>query len=658
MTILSTIDGLGARSIAAADTVANHWITIGEWLIERPRLQKRMALVLIDFVLLSVVLLAALAARYGVRPQVPANLAQVTLIASAPIITVATFGWLGLYKLVTRYIGSRGTTRILLSIALAVLIWSALVLMTGQSVPRSVILAYGLLSALVIWASRMAIASMLATAGISVPTSFTDNKRVLIYGAGAEGQQMRAALYKKGYDVIGFLDHSPTLWGQYIGRTKVYPPDRLDHFIAGCRVDEVLIASSITRRQERREILKELEGKPVALRIMPAMEDIAAGRVAVTDLRPVDVADLLGRDPVPPVADLLTRNIVGQSIMVTGAGGSVGSELVRQVLQHGPARLVLLDVSEVALYEIHSEVTDRIRTMPLGAARPVVVPVLGSVLDAALLGRTLERHEVDVIYHAAAYKHVPMVEDNIAVGIANNTLGTWTMAEAARAHGVKRMVLISTDKAVRPTNVMGATKRLAELVLQAMAGEDGGTVFSMVRFGNVLGSSGSVVRRFRQQIQAGGPVTVTHPEINRYFMSIPEAAELVIQAGAMAKGGEVFVLDMGEPVRILDLARMMIQLSGFEVRDGDNPDGDIAIAFTGLRPGEKLYEELLIAANPRTTATEHSRIMRAHEPMLPDTWQQLEALRSAIVAGDTRAMLAILERNVEGYVPSAHAVFS
>ena len=413
---------------------------------------------------------------------------------------------------------------------------------------------------------------------------------------------------------------------------------------------EVLLAIPSRERHIRRLVMKELEHHPVAVNVMPSLEDIAAGRVAVTDLRPLDVADLLGRDSVPAIAGLLSRNTASKSVLVTGAGGSVGSELVRQVLGQKPSRLILLDVSEPALFEIEMEARE-IAIGPSDADCHEIVAVLGSVLDAQVVTDTITRYAVETIYHAAAYKHVPMVEHNPGVGITNNVVGTEIVAEAAVAAGVERVVLISTDKAVRPTNVMGASKRLAELVLQARASTGTSTVFTMVRFGNVLDSSGSVVGRFRHQIKAGGPVTVTHPEVIRYFMSIPEAAELVIQAGAMAKGGEVFVLDMGEPVKIVDLARLMVRLSGLEVRDEATPHGDIEITYTGLRPGEKLYEELLIGG--ATTGTEHPRILRTDEPSLSpvELKRELDLLRAAISIRDVDTIQAVLMRTVEGYRP-------
>ncbi len=429
----------------------------------------------------------------------------------------------------------------------------------------------------------------------------------------------------------------------------MHRPDRLGMLIERHHVREVLVALPEGRRRECRRIMRELQAHAVEVKILPAVEDIASGRVLVTDLRPLEVNDLLGRDKVPPSTELLERKSRDRSILVTGAGGSVGSELVRQLLKEGPRRIVLFDISEAALYEIEREVLDLAALLGPTLRRPEIVGVLGSVLDAPQVRETIARNEIEVIYHAAAYKHVPIVEQNPVFGLWNNTFGAAVVAECAKQAGVELMVLISTDKAVRPTNVMGASKRLAELVLQGAAVSGGATTFTMVRFGNVLDSSGSVVKRFRKQISTGGPVTVTHPEIIRYFMSIPEAAELVIQAGAMAKGGDVFVLDMGEPVRIDDLARLMIRLTGLDVKSLENPEGDIAIAYTGLRPGEKLYEELLIGAN--TTVTEHPRIWRSDEPFLPpaDLEHELKALKAAIDARDVATMQAVLMRTVEGY---------
>ena len=642
-------------------TIPTHhrfWARCRSWLLQLPRFNKRFILVGLDLLLLGFALWFSISLRYN-APYVPPDAASWLLLASAPLITVATFGISGLYRLVTRYLGYRGHTRIIGCIWLSVLIWSSFVFMTGQlGVPRSVVLGYGVLATLLITGSREVAAMLLESAGIRLATlpANIDRRPVIIFGAGDLGVQLLGSL-RRGFDreTVAFIDTEPSLWRQYVAGLKVHHPDRLGPLIERHQVREILVALPEGRRRECRRILKELESYPIEVKILPAVEDIASGRVRVTDLRPLEVNDLLGREKVPANNELLVRKTRDRSILVTGAGGSVGSELVRQLLREGPRRIVLFDLSEAALYEIEHEAMDLVSAFAPDIARPQIVAVLGSVLDTGHVRETLARHEIEVIYHAAAYKHVPIVEQNPICGLWNNTFGAAVVAECAKAAGVELMVLISTDKAVRPTNVMGASKRLAELVLQAGAVNGGATIFTMVRFGNVLDSSGSVVRRFRRQISTGGPVTVTHPEIIRYFMSIPEAAELVIQAGAMAKGGDVFVLDMGEPVRIDDLARLMVRLTGLDVKGPDNPDGDIAIAYTGLRPGEKLYEELLIGAN--TTATEHPRIWRSDEPFLPpaELERELNVLKAAIQMRDVETMQAVLMRTVEGYQSDASA---
>jgi FlaA1/EpsC-like NDP-sugar epimerase len=473
--------------------------------------------------------------------------------------------------------------------------------------------------------------------------------------------QLLEALRRSGnYVPAGFIDTSPTLWGQYVGGLKVYRPERLGPLVQRHDVREVLLAMPRAKRRERRAALAQLEQLAVAVRTLPAIEDLAAGNVTVSDLRPVEAEDLLGREPVPPDPGLLARNIEGKSVLVTGAGGSIGSELVRQILRQKPRRLVLLEAGEAQLYELEMEVEELLQLKRAAAANgsppPEITAVLGSVLNGALVRQTIEKHAVETIYHAAAYKHVPIVEQNVVAGLRNNTFGTAVLADVAERCGVERFVLVSTDKAVRPTSIMGASKRLAEMMLQARAtGTRGRTVFTMVRFGNVLDSSGSVVRKFRRQIEAGGPVTVTDRQALRYFMSIPEAAALVIQAGAMATGGDVFVLDMDEPVRIDDLARSMIRLMGLEVRDAEHPDGDIAIEYIGLRPGEKLHEELLLGEN--ITPTEHPRIFKSHEPCMAsgELANTLDALGAAMEKEDVPEIHSLLARAVEGYCPEVRA---
>jgi FlaA1/EpsC-like NDP-sugar epimerase len=522
------------------------------------------------------------------------------------------------------------------------------------------VVIYGLIAAGLIRLSRQwAGALLLKAAPQHKPVSFDERKNVIIYGAGTMGIQLLRALNETGqFNMVAFIDNSPSLAGQVVHGVKVLRPGKIGKVITTENVKEVLLAMPSALRSERRAAIKALEPFPVVVKTLPALEEIASGRVEVSDLRPIEVEDLLGRDPVAPELELLTGHVKDKVVMITGAGGSIGSELTRQLLELGPKALILFELSEVALYEIEMEIEELTwrrakepEAPPLAGTK--IIPVLGSVQDRKLVARTISDYDVEVIYHAAAYKHVPLVEVNPFTGLQNNTFGTLTLAEVAKEARVERFVLVSSDKAVRPTNVMGASKRLAELILQALAEPHGTTVFTMVRFGNVLDSSGSVVRRFRNQIQAGGPVTVTHPEIIRYFMSIPEAAQLVIQAGAMASGGEVFVLDMGTPVKIDDLARTMVRLSGLEVRDDNNPEGDIAIEYIGLRRGEKLYEELLIGEN--TTGTSHPRIFKNSEPVLAyaELVAALERLGDAIQRHDEADLQETLRATVEGYKPGS-----
>jgi FlaA1/EpsC-like NDP-sugar epimerase len=632
------------------------------WLIERPRWFKRTVLIINDLAVLTIALWLAYSLRLS-QLYVPDTLPKVLLMAAAPVIGVVVFYMRGLYKLVTRFIGPEGTTRIYVAVIIASVLWALVVLMSGVKVhPRSVIVIYGLIAAGLIRLSRQwAGATLLRLAPEHKGVSFDERKRVIIYGAGTIGIQLLRALNETGtYKTVAFIDSNPSLAGQMVHGVKVLRPEKIGKTIADENVKEVLLATPSALRGERRLAIRLLEAYPVVVKTLPALEEIASGHVEVSDLRPIDVEDLLGRDPVTPDLELLAAKVHGKVVMITGAGGSIGSELTRQLLRLGPKILVLFELSEVALYEISMEIeelNERLHKDAAGADETTrMVQVLGSVLDRKLVARTIEELGVEVIYHAAAYKHVPIVEANPFAGLQNNTFGTLVVAEAAKELGVERFVLVSSDKAVRPTNIMGASKRLAELILQAFAQEPhSSTIFTMVRFGNVLDSSGSVVRRFRNQIKAGGPVTVTHPEVIRYFMSIPEAAQLVIQAGTMAIGGEVFVLEMGTPVKIDDLARTMIRLSGLEVRDEAHPEGDIAIEYIGLRRGEKLYEELLIGEN--TTGTSHPRIFKNSEPILPfeELAAALERLEEAIQKLDTAELQETLRATVEGYVPASTA---
>ena len=472
--------------------------------------------------------------------------------------------------------------------------------------------------------------------------------KVAIYGAGAAGVQLASALaYSNEYKPVAFLDDKSEMHNTHVNTLRVYPFSKIGELIPKLGLQEVLLAIPTASRRRRNHIIELLEKYPVHVRTLPGMADLAGGQVKIEDIKEVEIEDLLGRDPVKPFTDLLHSNIQDKVVMVTGAGGSIGSELCRQILQQNPEKIILFEANEYALYAIESELT----TAQVESGENKVIAILGNALDDDHFKQICKTYQVNTIYHAAAYKHVPLVEKNPLEAIRNNVMGTLVAAQSAAATGVETFVLISTDKAVRPTNVMGASKRFAELILQALAEKEARTRFCMVRFGNVLGSSGSVVPLFREQIQKGGPVTVTHPDIIRYFMTIPEAAQLVIQAGAMGSVGDVFLLDMGEPVRINDLARTMIHLSGLTVEDEENPGGDIRIEYTGLRPGEKLYEELLIAGNP--VGTKHPRIYRAREGHLP--WQELkdyiDLLEKGLQAGDVEMVLTLLLNVVADYHP-------
>ena len=516
--------------------------------------------------------------------------------------------------------------------------------MSNSGVPRTLGVLQPLIFLLLVGASRVVARFWLLETG---PGRAPVAGRLLIYGAGDAGVQTASALAVSGqYALLGFIDDDRDKIGRSVNGSPVYGPGKVAELVTQQAVSEILLALPSVSRERRNQILAGLQHLPVHIRTLPALSDLASGRVTVQDIRELDVEDLLARAPVPPDAALLASQLAGQVVLVSGAGGSIGTELTRQILLCHPRLLLLLDHNEFGLYNIHQEL---LALCAKGQLTTELLPLLGSVANLPRLHAIFSGYRPTTVYHAAAYKHVPMVEDNPGEGILNNVFGTLNMAQAAKQHGARRFVLVSTDKAVRPTNVMGASKRLAEMVLQAYAQQAANTCFTMVRFGNVLGSSGSVVPLFRRQIAEGGPITLTHPDVTRYFMTIPEAAQLVLQAGAMAVGGDVFVLDMGQPIKIIDLARRMVQLSGLKLCDPDHPHGDIAIEVTGLRPGEKLYEELLIGDNPEPTG--HPRIMKAHEPFLP--WDALTpalaVLRAAAQAGDTAAIKAFLLAHVHGY---------
>jgi len=526
-----------------------------------------------------------------------AALASISLML--PILYVS-----GLYRTVVRYVGADLVWTLARATTIYAASFSTIFTAYGfENVPRTLGFIQPLLMFVAILLSRVTISFLLG--GQFRNWLRQSQARTLIYGAGSAGRQLAAAIHDSdGMRVAGFLDDHPDLHGRSIGKLPILDPAEIEETISRLGIQNVFLAIPSATRTRRNEILGRLRLLGVNVRTLPNLLDIASGSVTVNDLRELSIDDLLGRDPVPPDSERMQAIISGKTVLVTGAGGSIGSELCRQILAFNPACLLLFELSEYNLYSINRELRGI-------APEAAIVPLLGSVADDARVREVLRTWHPHVVFHAAAYKHVPLVERNVLEGIRNNIIGTLVTAEAARDAGVAKFVLVSTDKAVRPTNSMGATKRLAEMVLQGLQSTAAGTCFCMVRFGNVLGSSGSVVPLFREQIRTGGPVTVTDPAMTRYFMTIPEAAQLVVQAGAMARGGEVFVLDMGEPVRIIDLARNMIELSGMSVRDADNQSGDIELKIVGLRPGEKLFEELLIGDSPRPT--DHPRIMMASE---------------------------------------------
>ena len=566
---------------------------------------------------------------------------------------------MGLYRAIFRYAGVSALTTVTKAVFFYGLAYATLLAALAlPGVPRTLGLLQPLLLLLAVGASRALGRYCLSGEYLNHLQHRAVNK-VLIYGAGSAGRQLAGAMANdRSMRAVGFFDDDERLHGQVLNGLRIYSPAELAQWVAKLEVSDVLLAMPSTTRQRRNEILEQMRHAGVVVRTLPGLMDLAQGRVQISDLLELDIDDLLGRDSVPPNALLLGKNIHNKVVLVTGAGGSIGSELCRQILRAGPAKLLLVDSCEFALYTIHHELIKLLPDQDQAGVR--LLPLMASVRDEDRMREILKTWRPNTVYHAAAYKHVPMVEHNPAEGVKNNALGTWTVARLALEAGVRDFVLISTDKAVRPTNIMGASKRLAEMILQALAAaapEQGtNTRFAMVRFGNVLGSSGSVVPLFRKQIKANGPITLTHADITRYFMTIPEAAQLVIQAGAMASGGDVFVLDMGEPVRIIDLARRMVELSGLSVRDEANPAGDIAIEITGLRPGEKLYEELLIGDNP--LPTKHPRIMKAHEEFLPLAvlTARLQVLTQALNANDVPLVRTLLKDLVPGYQPDAEVV--
>jgi FlaA1/EpsC-like NDP-sugar epimerase len=612
-----------------------------------PRRVKQLVSVAADLVLLALAFWSALALRFEtLTPEIGPYVWQ---MIAAPLLAIPIFIRLGLYRAVIRFMEDRVVFVVAGGVTLSVVLLAAgLALTHAPNVSRGLLAIYWLLAILYVGATRFLARSYFLRA----ERGQDSRVRIAIYGAGRAGTQLAYALRAgREYLPVAFFDDNPALQKSELAGLRVYSPDQLASVLAAKEIDELLLAIPSANRARRAEIIDRLEGLHCKVKLVPGMADVVSGNVTVDAIREVEIEDLLGREPVAPDDALLERCITGKVVLVSGAGGSIGSELCRQIVRLRPLRLVLMDLSEFALYSIEQELAGLCSRSNLGVE---LVPMLGSVIHQHRNQMVMKSFGVQTVYHAAAYKHVPLVEHNPIEGIRNNAVGTRRMAEAALAVGVETFVLISTDKAVRPTNVMGASKRLSELILQALARKGGATRFCMVRFGNVLGSSGSVVPLFRKQIAAGGPITLTHADITRYFMTIPEAAQLVIQAGSMGQGGEVYVLDMGKPVRIMDLARRMVHLSGLELRDEEHPEGDIAIEVVGLRPGEKLYEELLIGEN--VEGTSHPLIMRAyeHEVLWDVLTERLAQLDVACKAFDFEKVLALIGMLVQEYAPARH----
>jgi FlaA1/EpsC-like NDP-sugar epimerase len=610
-----------------------------EKVVELPRNIKQACMLSLDMVFVAGAMWAAIALRYG-HLQFQLGIVEyacgvVTIIASAIV-----FLRLGLYRAVIRFMGQQALWAIVTAVCYSTLLLGATLFFSRAEVPRSTPFIFWGLLLLGIGGSRLLVRAYYHARILGVA------ENVVIYGAGQAGRQLLQALHQDSqYRPVAFVDDSSYMQRTVINGLPVAKPEDLEQIIEQHDIRDVLLAIPSASPERRKEIINSLVGLPVHVRTVPTISELLAGEASVNQIRDIDLDDLLGREPVPSHPEFIERCITRKVVMVTGAGGSIGSELCRQIIVSGPLELILLDNSEYALYSIEQELRATMASLNLDLE---LVPLLGSVRDQNRLENIYRTFAVATVYHAAAYKHVPLVEYNMSEGVSNNVFGTWSAAEAARLAGVETFVLVSTDKAVRPTNIMGASKRFAELILQGLAQRETDTRFCIVRFGNVLGSSGSVVPKFRQQIEKGGPVTVTHPEVSRYFMSIPEAAQLVLHAGAMSTGGDVFVLDMGEPVRIIDLARRMIQLSGYETHR-DEGGSRIEIEYVGLRPGEKLHEELLLGNN--VAGTEHPMIMRAQEECLP--YAEIEALLADLTrfcdTMDCDGISAILSTAVSGY---------
>ncbi len=618
------------------------------WLADLPRPARRVIALAIDVAHCVVSVWLAFSIRLGAWDLVSPAVGVVLTVAIPSWLIAAR--WCGVYRSIIRFAGGR--TMIDLAIACLILSLPMITIFSFigiKDVPRTIGVLQPMILLLLLALSRIAI--RYALVDILHVARQRRGLRVAIYGAGRAGQQLGFAIRQDGEAaLVCYFDDDRSIEGHRVDGVRIHGTANIGQAIQEQALDEIFLALPGVPRSRRIHIVEELKQHSVRVRSLPSLGNIIEGKVSVRDLRDVQVEELLGRDPVPPDEVLLSGAIEGKVVLVSGAGGSIGSELCRQIMARQPGRLILVEHSEYALYSILTELQER-----AGADNKIeIVPELADISQASVAGRIMRRHRPQTVFHAAAYKHVPLVEDNPVSGLRNNVFGTYHCCLEAERVGVSRFILVSTDKAVRPTNIMGASKRICELILQARADAGNKTIFSMVRFGNVLGSSGSVVPRFREQIASGGPITLTHRDVTRFFMTIPEAAQLVMQAGAMAKGGEVFVLDMGQPIRIYDLARSMIQLSGCTVRDEDSPDGDIAIEEVGLRPGEKMYEELLIGDNPEPT--DHSRIMRALEGRLDwgELSELLDELADGLEAGDAESAMAVVRSAVPDYANPNH----
>ena len=615
------------------------------------RTKKRVISLFIDVVLLISAFFLAYWTRLGGIVAFDNTEIWITLLCTIAI-TLFTFIKLGLYRAVLRYISFKALAMVAggaFVSAVSLIFFSFFI---GSDIPRTVPIIYFSYVFLLCGSERMLIRYYVSL------ILDKDNESVLIYGAGTNGRQLAVLLkHSYRYRIRGFIDENVKLHGTYLLGNKIFSPNDISRLVQKYNVKVILLAIPSASRSKRKAIIDSLIPLKIKVQTIPDMEDILQGNAKIDELREVNIEDLLGREPVLPNKDLLQKNIFHKAVMVTGAGGSIGSELCRQIILNEPNILILFELSEFSLYAIHQELLEIVKKNNITNTK--IYPVLGNVQDIERLDRVLSHFSVDTIYHAAAYKHVPLVEYNMIEGVQNNVFGTYNVARCAAEHNVKSFVLISTDKAVRPTNVMGASKRMAELCLQALSEQlkDYQTCFCMVRFGNVLGSSGSVIPLFRKQILKGGPITITHPDIIRYFMTIPEAAQLVIQAGAMAKGGDVFILDMGEPVKIVDLAKNLVQLSGLSVKDETNPKGDVEITYTGLRPGEKLYEELLIGGD-NVRKTIHPRIMTAEEVYLPfeQLSEVLSELENSCKDANYMAIRQVLLNAPTGFNPTTEIV--